>query len=537
MPAFTRRPVLAVPVTILFLLIGATALLLFVTDRDPEIERLEPAIGADGDVITITGRNFGDERGASSVWIAGRRLTASRYLDWSDTEISVALPDFSESGLVVVATESGESEGVLLRHRDEVPRADGAGRTTARVTGFSPDDPAVGDVLVISGDGFGERRAGAEVEFSGIDGAPLRPAPDDYAYDYWSPDEIRVRIPSGAGSGPVRLIFPEHDNVNRHTVGSVDVRRVGGEIRLGDRLQSVVERNIRIRGLESRGENGRLLFWMPRVPDRVQQREAIVLSENSPQPLPLDDGMLLYEWPADGASPRVGIRRTELFERAALWSDLSAGSVRTTYDTDWELYRRYTAPRDGLPLDEAVVEANASSARANNPLVFVRNVYSWMISNLEWSEDGSADVVEVLDTGSGNAAGIADSFVAILRAGGVPARPVRGALVVEPGDMPFYSWAEFYLSGFGWVPADPARAAGAGAHYGFGDDIALGELDNRVIEFRAGVPETPIFHPDATRRRDTGVYAPRAVVYELKFGEISSVDWPNPLLLGSRIVD
>ncbi len=537
MPAFSRRPAFAVPALILLSLIVAITLLLLLTDRSPEIDRLDPSVGADGEVITITGRNFGDERGASSVWIAGRRLTASRYLRWSDREISFSLPDFSESGLVVVATDSGESEGVLLRHRDEVPRAGGEGRTAAQVSGYSPGDPAIGDVLVIAGDGFGQRQAGAAVEFTGLDGASVRPAPDDYAYEYWSPNEIRVRVPSGAASGPVWLVFPGGNESDRFSLGTVEVRRVGGEKRLGDRLQSVVERNIRIRGLEARGENGRLLFWMPRVPDRVQQRESFVLSENGPQPLSLDDEMLLYEWPADRAGARVGIRRNELFERAAVISDLSTGSVRTAYDTEWELFRRYTSSREGLSVDEPVVEANASSGGSSNPLQFARNVYSWITSNVEWSEEGSDDVVEVLESGRGNSAGIADTFVAVLRAGGVPSRPVRGVLVLEPGEMPFYSWAEFFLSGFGWVPADVARAAGAGEHYGIGDGLALGELDNRVIEFRSGIPETPVFHPDAARHRDIGVYAPRAVVYEIESGAISNIDWPNPVLLGTRAVD
>ncbi len=537
MPAFSRRPAIAVPALILLLLIAATSLLLFFSDRGPRIDGLDPSVGADGEVVTITGHNFGDDRGASSVRIAGRRLTASRYLSWSDSEISFTLPEFSESGLVVVSTDSGESEGVLLRHRDEVPRAGGEGRTTAQVSGFSPGDPAVGDILVIAGDGFGERRAGAEVEFTGLDGASVRPAPDDYAYDYWSPNEIRVRVPPGASSGPVWLIFPGVNESERYSVGSVEVRRVGGEKRLGDRLQSIVERNLRIRGVQGHGDDGRLLFWMPRVPDRVQQRAAQVLSENGPHPLSLDDEMLLYEWPANRAGARVGIRRNELFERAAVTSELSTGSVRTTYDTDWELYRRFTSLREGLSVNEQVVEANASAAASNNPLQFARNLYSWMASNVEWSEDGSSDVVEVLKSGRGNSAGIADAFVAILRAGGVPARPVRGVLVLEPGEMPFYSWAEFFLSGFGWVPVDLARVSGAGEHYGVGETLSLGELDERVIEFRAGIPVTPIFHPDAIRHRDVGFYAPRTIVYEMQSGSISDLDWPNPVLLGTREVD
>jgi transglutaminase-like putative cysteine protease len=51
-------------------------------------------------------------------------------------------------------------------------------------------------------------------------------------------------------------------------------------------------------------------------------------------------------------------------------------------------------------------------------------------------------------------------MIAMLRAAGVPARYV-GSVVVRGDDVSFddvfHRWVEFYLPGYGWVPADPSR--------------------------------------------------------------------------------
>lgn len=52
--------------------------------------------------------------------------------------------------------------------------------------------------------------------------------------------------------------------------------------------------------------------------------------------------------------------------------------------------------------------------------------------------------------------------VAMLRAAGIPARPVVGAQENELGKGEFVSWAEFYLPEAGWVPFDPIEMRGKG---------------------------------------------------------------------------
>ena len=71
-------------------------------EKTPEISSIDPSIGRMGDVFTIRGSGFGDERNSSFITIAGASPTSSSYLSWSDNEIAVRAPEFGEAGLVYV---------------------------------------------------------------------------------------------------------------------------------------------------------------------------------------------------------------------------------------------------------------------------------------------------------------------------------------------------------------------------------------------------------------------------------------------------
>ncbi|WP_455381173.1 transglutaminase domain-containing protein [Salinispira pacifica] len=94
----------------------------------PRIDSIDPASGPPGTLITIQGRNFGMNRGSSSVtfpWVAVYATEASSpspdetviaassadfdYQSWSDQEIQVRVPDGAVSGNVVVRTDKGAS--------------------------------------------------------------------------------------------------------------------------------------------------------------------------------------------------------------------------------------------------------------------------------------------------------------------------------------------------------------------------------------------------------------------------------------------
>jgi hypothetical protein len=70
---------------------------------------------------------------------------------------------------------------------------------------------------------------------------------------------------------------------------------------------------------------------------------------------------------------------------------------------------------------------------------------------------------EAARTGMGNANDLVCLCVAMLRAAGIPARPVIGVMEENEadGDKVLVTWAEFYLAQAGWVPFDPEAMRGS----------------------------------------------------------------------------
>lgn len=93
-----------------------------------------------------------------------------------------------------------------------------------------------------------------------------------------------------------------------------------------------------------------------------------------------------------------------------------------------------------------------------------RAIYDWTVENTWRDPDtrgcGTGDVCVLLLKPGGKCADIHSVFIALARAAGVPSREVFGIRLGKKAQEDitgaYHCWAEFYLPGYGWVPADPA---------------------------------------------------------------------------------
>ena len=128
-------------------------------------------------------------------------------------------------------------------------------------------------------------------------------------------------------------------------------------------------------------------------------------------------------------------------------------------------YTEYLAPTSIGPTDGVVKElSDKIVAGKMTVLERAKAIYDWTVENMYRDPEtlgcGKGDVCYLLIRPGGKCTDISSVFVALCRAAGVPAREVFGLRLGKTAEQDIttwqHCWAEFFLPGYGWVPADPA---------------------------------------------------------------------------------
>ena len=132
-------------------------------------------------------------------------------------------------------------------------------------------------------------------------------------------------------------------------------------------------------------------------------------------------------------------------------------SLVGSYDQTSNLYQIYTASEDKIEAADPDIQSTAEAIVGSeiNPYEKARLIYGWVLDHMVYqSYDGFNGALLSLHNGWGECGDYSTLFCALLRATGVPARPVVGWLA-ETGHS-HHVWAEFFLPNYGWVPVDPS---------------------------------------------------------------------------------
>jgi hypothetical protein len=489
------------------------------TGRPPQVESITPKVAKPGDVMIVTGRYFGARRNTADVRISGISPTSSEYGEWSDTRISLSVPDEANSGLVYVITPNGRSRGLLFINREQIPvLAPGSAKPgEPYVNSIAPLAARVGDAITISGMNFGLEKGPSEVYFTctaganagddpGFDLANLLPA-RQYNLDYisWSDREIVLRVPDGASSGNL-LVTSDKGRSN-----SLYFEVLGGA---GTKFFSAarkyaIEFGLVVRVSAAVGDNS-LFLWMPRVVQTPEQRKVQLVSQEPAPMLDGGNGAVLFSFSNLRKGGEQEVTTSYLFDRYAVETQVTPSKV-PPYDTASELYRTFTAPDLLVPsANPDLVKAAATAAGAEkNPYLKARRLYEWQLAQLTYAStvrDG--DAVLAARMRRADSFGYASLYCALLRAAGIPARMVAGYLVRDAGEPTSrHFWDEFYVETFGWVPVDPLLGderslvpqpfdadADTKAYY-------FGNLDNRHVTFSKGLDIVSQVSPEGKTRR------------------------------------
>ena len=205
-----------------------------------------------------------------------------------------------------------------------------------------------------------------------------------------------------------------------------------------------------------------LEIWIPRPIEWDSQKD-VKIEEVIPSPTraysdPVHQNGIYY-WkfqnkPKKGASMTVSEQFT--FTAYDLIYDIDPGCVGQ-YDTGSQLYRTYTKSDELIEADDPAIRAKAQQIVGDetNPYKKARLIYDWVLDHMRYQLiEGLGGARFAFKRGYGECGDYTALFCALLRAVGVPARPVVGYWA-ESG-QPTHVWAEFYLPSYGWVPADPS---------------------------------------------------------------------------------
>ncbi len=506
---------IVLPFAVFALLVAALGVSVRLSGRVPSIDSVSPHVATPGEIMTIRGRAFGDRKDGNVI-IAGVIPTSSAYLEWSDTKISVRVPEDTGSGLVYVETAHGRSNGVLFSNRGMIPQIV-SGPVRAGHPYIEAVDPALGSpgtLVSIRGMNFGTNRNESLVSFAwissendelAIQADVLQTIPcstEDFDYEYWSDGEIRVRVPSGSVSGN---IFVKTDRGTSNGAFFEVSDEVGTRV-FHEKLTYSVQNSVDILDVVSEPGND-LYLWVPRVQESVAQRAAQVV-ERSPKPM-LENfqGSTLYRIPELATGLEYRIVQSFMFDRYTEENRIKTSKV-VPYDTKKTLYRVFTAPDQLVVSDnpEIVSRAKTLVGREKNPYLIAKAIYDWVRRTLEYDPAATGrDPAAAMTTKRGSDYDYAMLYCALLRAAGIPSRPISGYLVKETMEAVHHYWTELYLENYGWIPVDPLLGdeppmmgvllrTDAAAFY-------FGGVDNRHIELIRGVRDVTPIDPRAARVR------------------------------------
>ncbi len=131
------------------------------------------------------------------------------------------------------------------------------------------------------------------------------------------------------------------------------------------------------------------------------------------------------------------------------------------------MLRRYLQPDKLVPLNGTISElAKEHTAGDMTQIEKARHIYEYVVSTMRYDKSGEGwgrgDAVWACTSKRGNCTDFHSLFIGMMRSSGIPARFEIGFPLPEgktEGDIPgYHCWAEFYLTGVGWVPVDASEA-------------------------------------------------------------------------------
>ena len=554
---FRKSPVIRTLCWIALALIFALGSLLFGlhVNQEPVIYSINPPVGSPGDLIIITGKGFGNTRETNYVEFGGSKLTSSSYISWTDSEIKVVLPANVRDGLVVVETKSNRSKPAFFANATAAPIAvtQNPQTTAPIITSLSPEKISVGTLITISGVNFGNAKDNSKVFFSVNREKPINDEnfasksqddlafteanEDDFDYEYWSDNEIRLYVPDGAVSGDIFVSTNKGKSPMRH----IEINKKIGTKSFISPKTYVIQVAVDIDDTAG-DKDSQIILRCPR-PFTSPAQPVVLVSECSPDPIIYDfQHTIIHQTSGARGSGKTKFKQNFAVTSYDTRTEIFPSAINSSASINKNLKASATKADSCIPSDneEIIKLARSIAKNEKNPYTIAALTYNYMLKEFEILQDirkGNISPLDLLQTKHGDAYDFAVIFTALLRANGIAALPDSGILVETDLKTRPHWWSEFFIPGFGWLPVDIALAAGLD-YQPWQKDIVphqfyFGNLDSQHILFNRGWNE---FKPSAPNNKT--VSRPRSYSLQSIWEEASgktikySSYWSNPTVIG-----
>jgi hypothetical protein len=538
-----------IPVLIFLFLSLVYGLTSYYSNPSPVIDSISPEIGYPGEILEIKGKHFGEpsldnKEGLiikpvdASVYMGQERLVLSDYLFWNDKQIRIRIPAEIASGSVFVEGKNGKSNEITFINRKEIPVIISGPVDPGQpyISTFEPTEGAVSDVITLNGMNFGMEKEKSQVFFS-IDAASsgtrseaaedfsIAASDADYDYSSWTDNEIKVRVPDGASSGKIWV------KTDRGISNSVYFEKIetAGTRTYGEKRGYNVRYEINIAAGEVAGDNN-IYIWAPGLSPSPEQRK-IEYERNIAPELENYHNLMLYRFTNMKSRESSSIILNAWFERYEVLTRINRNKTSWNYDKETQFFREYTRDLYDLKLDDPGLDsAFKKIGRHRDPYTAAESIYRIVRTMNYVLSPPEKSIIANFQKLTGDSYTYAMIFTALARKAGIPSRPVAGFLVFDNKKTVKHFWAEFYITGFGWIPVDPALGDGAA----FGNipqvenpsEYYFGNLDSSHITFSRGIISVPVISPNGKSIFKNKMYSLQTT-YEEVSGNIKShsTDW------------
>ena len=509
-------------VFIISLILGVIYLIGFRTKLVPEITSVVPPVGSPGDLVVINGENFGSVRDMSYVEIAGSKLTASSYISWSNNCIKIVLPANVQDGLLVVGTKEMRSKPALFANEVEIPVPVPAVQQVTKpvITMLSSDKLSVGELLVISGNNFGDSKNQSKVLFSmdcnnKISGADYKsvalltenmiPASeDDFDYVSWSNTEISVRVPDGASSGLVIVDTGREKSDPKEFVVNTEA---GRKEYLNKKIY-LVEYTADIADVVT-NDISTITLRCP-VPFSSPAQPQVEITDVVPEPILVNyqNNLIHQITRSRNNTPKSVFKQNFVLPVFEVRANVNVTKIGNYKNTEKNLLSGALKADTLIPCDDKSVKELCEKiiGKEKNPWSKAKFIYDYMCENfsvLSKVRKGDSDPLDLIKKGNGDAYDFAVICTALLRAAEIPAYTDSGILVNQDLQTQTHWWCEFYIDKVGWIPCDPALGAGLEYKQWTDSDVVdaknfyFGNMDSHHIMFSRGWSQLKPFSADS----------------------------------------